>query len=436
LDTCSRIFILLVGLLPCLGLQAREDGVVKTGIQPGPFPAVAYDADKGFQIGGVLMLFDYGDGKNYPALDSKLYSELSFFTKGSKMVQLRYDNQKLIPGVRWCMNFRANIDKAFNFYGFNGYEMYFDPAQLNPFYRYSHFEYLFKSDFIGRISGHLCWEAGIYASYYRLGSIDYASVNKGKAASEVFPETMPTLYDAYRASGVISAKEADGGFSSGVRMGLVYDSRDKEGAPSRGVWAETHVLLAPFSETPFYRYSFTWRHYLPLISRDVLTFAYRLNYEGTFSRQAPFYVLPYMTFMGQRTDLEGMGGCDTARGILRARLVGLDMGCATAELRWRFASFVLWKQNIALGANLFTDATRVFRGIDISSLPATLREVFPAAPADVRLKGSPERLHSTAGTGLRLIINENLIVAADCGVPFSSQDGTGPALYLGLDYLF
>ena len=434
----KKILALTVIILLCLPMQAQKgDEIVKSGLSLGPFPALAYDADKGFQIGGVLMLFDYGTGENYPALDSKLYTEFSFFTKGSKMIQLRYDNRKLIPGVRICTNFRASIDKAFNFYGFNGYEMNFDATQLNPFYRYSHFEYLFKSDFIGQIAGALNWEAGIYASYYKLGSIDYASINKGKSASQIFPESMPTLYDAYKACGVVSKADADGGFSSGVRLGLLYDTRDKEGAPSRGIWAEGHVLLAPFSETPFYRYSLTWRHYLPLIKDDILTFAYRFNYEGTFGARAPFYVLPYMTFMGQRTDLEGMGGCDTARGILRARVVGLDQGCATAELRWRFASFTLWNQNIALGANIFSDATRVFRGLDISALPGTLRDIFPSADADVQLLGSSrERLHSTVGTGARLIINENLIVAGDLGFPLNKQDGDAPALYLGLDYLF
>ena len=434
----KKAILIVVTALLCLELHAQQDGeIIKSGLSYGPFPALAYDADKGLQISGVLMIFDFGTGENYPALDSKLYSEVSIFTKGSKRIQLRYDNSTLIPGVRWCTNFRTSVDKAFNFYGFNGYEMNFDPSQLNPFYRYSHSEYLFKSDFIGRLTRHLSWEAGIYASYYELGSIDYTSINKGKAASQVFPEDMPTLYDAYKKSGIINSAQADGGFSSGLRLGLLHDSRDKEGAPSRGIWAEAHVLLAPFSETPFYRYSFTWRHYLPLVPDDVLTLAYRLNYEGTFGSSAPFYVLPYITIMGEKTDLEGMGGCDTARGVLRARVLGLDMGCATAELRWRFASFALWNQNIALGANLFSDATRVFRGLDINSLPSTLREVFPDAPEDVLLRsGSAERLHLTAGAGLRLIVNENLIVSADCGVPFNKQDGTGPALYLGLDYLF
>ena len=418
----KRISALLFILFCALPLKAQKEEITKTGLGVGPFPALAYDADKGMQIGGVLMLFDYGTGENYPALDSKFYSEFSYFTKGSKIIRLRYDTFKLIPGVRNCTNFQANIDKAYDFYGFNGYETYFDAAQARPFYRYSRYEYLFKSDFIGRLAGALSWEAGIYASYYKLGSIDYASINKGKSAADVFPENMPTLYDACKASGVISAKDADGGFSSGVRFGLVYDTRNKEGAPSRGIWAEGHVLLAPLSETPFYRYSFTWRHF---------------NYEGTFGRQAPFYVLPYMTFMGQRTDLEGMGGYETARGIMRTRLVGLDMGCATAELRWRFASFVLWNQNLALAANIFTDAARVFRGLDISALPSSLREILPAAPADVQLRGTmAERVHQSAGAGIRLIVNENLVVACDRGYPLDKQDGDSPALYITLDYLF
>jgi len=66
-------------------IAQKGDGIVKSGLSLGPFPALAYDADKGFQLGGVLMLFDYGTGENYPALDSKLYTELSFFTKGSKI---------------------------------------------------------------------------------------------------------------------------------------------------------------------------------------------------------------------------------------------------------------------------------------------------------------------------------------------------------------
>ena len=39
----------------------NEQGeIVKTGMNFGPLPAVAYDADKGFQLGAILNLYQYG----------------------------------------------------------------------------------------------------------------------------------------------------------------------------------------------------------------------------------------------------------------------------------------------------------------------------------------------------------------------------------------
>ena len=41
----------------------NEQGEIgKTGMNFGPLPAVAYDADKGFQLGAILNLYQYGDG--------------------------------------------------------------------------------------------------------------------------------------------------------------------------------------------------------------------------------------------------------------------------------------------------------------------------------------------------------------------------------------
>ena len=76
-------------------------------------------------------------------------------------------------------------------------------------------------------------------------------------------------------------------------------------------------------------------------------------------------------------------------------------------------------------------------GLDISALPESLKEILPAAPADVQLRGTmAERVHQSAGAGIRLIVNENLVVACDRGFPLNKQDGDNPALYITLDYLF
>jgi len=436
--------------------KKNKKDIVKTGWNLGPLPAIAYDADKGFQLGAIIQLFNYGDGHNYPNYDRKWYAEASFFTKGSMLFQVRYDDKELIPGVRWSTSLRVNLDKAFDFYGLNGYQSYYDYDriakgksgelyQFTPFYRFHKYEYLFKSDFIGKITDHFMWEAGIFANYHDIRTIDYANINKNKGDAEKFPEDVPTLFDIYKKSGVLSQNEANGGFAAGIRAGLVYDSRNKEGAPSRGIWAEAHITCSPkfLSEDGYYRYAATWRHYVPIVQNDVLTFAYRLNYEGTFGNYAPFYVLPYITVVGERSDLEGMGGYNTVRGILRTRSVGLDMATYTAEFRWRFVKFHIGKQNIALALNAFSDGTMVTRGRDLSALESYVLE--HDTPVKILSNLNHDKPHVTFGAGFRFIMNENFIVAAEYGLPLSKlikstdpiykQDGNG-AFYVNVGYLF
>lgn len=447
-------------LCSCLFLSAQDKKeIVKTGLNFGPLPAIAFDADKGFQYGAILQIYDYGDGHNYPNYNSKTYIEYSRYTKGSQLVQLRYDNKELIPNVRWSSSLRANFDKAYDFYGFNGYRSYYaydiiadgkDKGSsvfiFSPFYRYHRNEVLFKSDFLGRINDNLQWEAGVFVNYFKTGSIDYANINKGKAPDKVYPSTLPTLFDLYKASGAIPEKEAGGGLASGFRAGMVHDTRDKEGAPTRGIWAEGHVTAAlpGISETPYFRYSFTWRHYLPIVTNDILTFAYRLNYEGCFGKHTPFYALPYMTVMGEKNDLEGMGGYNTIRGIMRTRVVGLDMAAYNAEIRWRFTRFKMGNQNIALGLSAFSDGTMVTRQMDMGS--GTYANPLSFLPGyDFKTEsGEKEVPHIAFGAGFRFIMNENFIVAFEYGTPLThfmknsplyNQDGTG-AFYINLGYLF
>ena len=40
--------------------------IVKTGYNFGPLPAVAFDADKGFQLGALLNIYAFGEGSTYP----------------------------------------------------------------------------------------------------------------------------------------------------------------------------------------------------------------------------------------------------------------------------------------------------------------------------------------------------------------------------------
>ena len=458
-------FILLLGALAFgMAAKAQDSEIVKTGYNFGPLPAIAYDADKGFQYGAILNIYNYGDGTLYPNYGSKIYLEASFFTKGSQLYTVMYDNKTLIPGIRWSSALTASIDKAMDFYGFNGYVSWFDQERVaignqnkknwqdpekyiyTPFYRVSRVQILGKTDFIGDITEHLQWEAGYHFSWFKEGPIDRTSINKGKDDYNIYPDSQSTLFQDYRNWGLIDDSEADGGFTSSIRLGLVYDTRDKEGAPTRGIWAEGHIIAAPKwlgTKNPFYRYSLTMRQYFPIIDDDVLTFAYRLNYEGAFGNYSPYYVLPYITVMGENCDKDGMGGYRTVRGVMRNRVVGLDMATYTAELRWRFVNFTLWNQNISFGISAFSDGTMVTRGRDMSFRG---EEEFRESYEEYMSKGQEhDTPHITVGAGLRFIMNENFIVAFEYGTPIShfypknhplyNQDGTG-AFYINTGYLF
>lgn len=464
------IFTLLLSTLMAVSALAQESSkqeIVKTGYNFGPLPAVAFDADKGFQLGALLNIYDFGDGSTYPNTRQQWYFEASFFTKGSQLFVVSYDNRFLIPGVRWSSTFTLTNDKAMDFYGFNGYMSYYDHAQVaagkdkanhndyiyTPKYRVNRLAMLFKSDFTGNIwENKLFWEAGYHLSYIKQGykdeqALNLEKINKNKEDYKMFPANETPVFDLYRRWGIISEDEAWGGWNSTVRLGLLFDTRDKEGAPSRGVWAEAHATLAPKwlgTTNPYYRYSMTFRHYLPIVKNDILTFAYRLNYEGTIGKTAPYYVLPFITVMGPSYDRDGMGGYRTIRGLMRNRVQGLDVASYNAELRWRFVNFALWNQNIAFGLSAFSDGTMVTRNYDMSFKgEEQYRAEYDEYMARTGDRTS-DRPHITVGAGLRFIMNQNFIVAFEYGLPVSkfskdefikNQDGNG-AFYINTGFLF
>jgi hypothetical protein len=144
----SRLIVIAAAIaaLVSISAKAQETENVKTGLNFGPLPAVAYDADKGFQLGALLNIYNYGDGSSYPYYKSKWYLGGYYFTKGSQAYDLMYDRFNIFPGVRFAASLKYEIDKAFDFYGFNGYGAFYDHTRIDagaagadfpfhPFYR-------------------------------------------------------------------------------------------------------------------------------------------------------------------------------------------------------------------------------------------------------------------------------------------------------------
>ena len=434
-----------------IATQTSRQEIIKKGISFGPLPIIAFDQDRGLQYGGLLNLFDFGDGSYYPNPRQQWYIEYSRFTKGSQQFFLTYDTRNLIPNVRMSLAATIMMDQAMDFYGYNGYQAIYQADSVNywqdrnnkdgmpyeymsAFYRLDRRAINLKADFVGRLPWkNWFWQGSYLFSNYRYRPIDRAIINKGKPLNEQFPDHAKTLYEKYMDWGIIPEKEEGGGFVSAPRMGLMYDSRDFEPAPSRGIWAEANLTMAPkFLGTThaFNRYMLIWRQYIP-IANEQLVLAYRLNYQGTIGSYLPYYMMPVFSTIGREWERDGLGGYRTIRGIMRGRVQGLDMAFFNAELRWRFVHFTAARQNVYLALNTFVDGGMITRSYDNSFRGSGDRTMFDKYVNP----NARNAMHAAAGGGFRIAINQNFIIAVDYARPFNKQDGTG-GLYVNTGYLF
>ncbi len=418
----------------------NESEPEKTGWTFGALPAVSYNTDLGFQYGGLVNLYYFGDGSSYPQYMHSIYAEISRYTKGSGVNRLFYDTEYLIPNIRVTADLSYFTEKTLDFYGFNGYNSLYNPNweddghpdyKSRVFYRHERNMFRFTLDFQGRIAGRrLRWIGGLGIMNNRTGQVDIDALNEGKDENEKLPD-VDGLYEKYVEWGVISDEEKDGGSVNHFKIGIIYDTRDNEPNPMSGVWSEAVIFSAPSfmgnNDFAYSRISLTHRQYLTLVQND-LSFAYRVNFQGTIGGDVPFHMLPYMiNSFSLSSNTDGLGGSKTIRGALRNRIVGESMMFGNFELRWKFYHGRLFNQNIYLALNGFMDSGRVVGNKNIY-IPEE------SGFSDYYLEGR-ESLHTTMGGGFRFAMNENFIVAADYGKPLDKRDGGG-GLYIGLNYLF
>ena len=421
--------------------QQQED--IKTGWTFGALPTITFNSDLGFQYGALVNLYNYGDGSRYPKFDHSLYFEVSRFTKGSGINRFFYDSDQLIKGIRTSVDISLLTDKALDFYGFNGYESKYNPVweddedidyQSRVFYKHERKLFRFKTDFQGKLVGEkLGWVAGFTYYHFDVNSVDIDNLNEGKDEEDKLP-VIDGLYDRYVLWGIIPDKEIKGGPLTYLKLGVSYDTRDNEPNPMSGIWAEVVLQTAPSflgnKDYPHTKIAITHRQYFTIIKND-LSFAYRLGYQGTISGDPPFFAQPLMiTSVLKGAFSEGLGGGKSVRGILRNRVVGDGFAYSNLELRWKFFHGKFLNQNLYLALNTFIDG-----GIVTSPIEFDTPSVLPPDKYDDYFNQEKDGLHLSYGAGLRVVLNQNFIVACDFGKTTNTEDGN-TGLYIGLNYLF
>lgn len=433
------LIILALSILNALYSQTDEVKFSKTGWNFGLLPVVSYNSDLGFQYGALTNIYNYGDGSSFPKYKHSIYFEVSRYTKGSGIYRFFYDSEFVIPKTRLTVDVSYLPDQALDFFGFNGYDAVYNSNfsnQNSPDYKtrmyYKHKRDIFrlKADFQGSLGlKNLNWVLGYNFMTVKTGSVPISKLNDGKKPEDQLP-SVPSLYDNYVSWGIISPEEKDGGLHNSLKLGFVYDSRDNEPCPMKGIWSELVLFNSISKDFVFGKLAATHRQYFTIIPKD-LSFVYRLGYQGIVYGKSPFYMLPYMiySYMPSST-VDGLGGNKSIRGMIRNRTVGDGMVYANAEFRYKFVRFKFIKQNWYVALNPFLDAGMVVQKtkIDKSNMPSEIQQVL-------YFNNNAETIHLTYGAGLHIAMNENFVIAADIGLPMKKDDGK-MGIYIGMNWLF
>ena len=424
----KRFFLLLLAL-GTLSMGASAQEKIKTGWNLGPLPAVSYNSDLGFQYGALCDFFYFGDGSTYPTYLHKFNVELSHYTKGETIAHMFYDSKYLLPGLRLTAAV-SYLDSAMTpFYGFNGYAA---PLEME-WTKDSSWYYMDRTmlraiaDVQGSISDKLTWMAGL--TFWNV-TTDNVKLSKY--------EGDPSLYQVYRAAGLISDAEVAGTHLE-LKGGLVYDTRDMEAAPTRGYCAEIVGSFSPdmFGEGETYgRIMATWRQFFPVVG-DNLVLGYRLNWQQTFGN-APFYLQQTITPLYLRQiKNEGLGGKNSIRGVFQGRILADGYAWANFEARIKVVRFSFINQNWYIALNPFLDAGMITkaRAFDRQKGENLAQEIINKDVLGIYSGDGYEGVHASAGLGVKIVMNHNFIISCEYGKPFDKRDGKG-GLNIGTNYIF
>lgn len=388
------VVCLLSGLAPLHRLDAQERA---TGLQVGGLPALNFDSDEGVGYGALAELYEYGDGTRAPYLWT-VQPTVFLTTEGRRDLTLFVDAPHLLPGG-WRIDAYLGHEKqiATPWYGLGNDTPHDEALERddgpNPFY------YRF-----GRTRRSLRVNLQHTLGDPRLRIL--AGMGVVRSATTAVPENDGTTLYAEQVGGDVETSDAHY-----ARLGLVWDTRDRESGATAGTWAEVlvqRVDQALGADASYTRWTAAVRSYTQLA--EGLVFAHRVLIQGVGSGAAPHDLFLVQTSFKQQ---EGLGGAKTVRGIPRNRYVGRGLFLWNAELRWRAAKFRWLGRDFHTVLSVFLDHGRVW-----------------AEEPDLTALFSD--LHRGYGGGVRLGMGEDFVVAVDAGT--SSEAGLG--LYIGLGYLF
>ena len=343
---------------------------VKKGWTIVPSPSLGYDSDTGFQIGAMCDFSDYGDGTIYPSYKHRAFINCSWTTRNQIKLHFFGDTKHLIPNVRLTSVVTYILSLMYPFKGFNGVAPYFDHLESGRQQKHRLAMYDVQRDMLRAIfdfqgniyTNKFRWAAGI--SYWWFRDQDLTLKKRGRLAydsvvANTYLQNMdvhsPSLWRLYQRAGLINPDEIGGGHHIELKAGLVFDSREHEADPTRGIWAELYAYGSPDilngrgkNGYHYLKLAARFRQYVPLMD-DKIVFAYHLAYQGKLAGHAPYYTLQNINaiFLNQLIS-DGLGSITTIRGVPYNSVIGDGYAWANFEMRFKVLSLRFLGQNFYL----------------------------------------------------------------------------------------
>jgi outer membrane protein assembly factor BamA len=204
----------------------------------------------------------------------------------------------------------------------------------------------------------------------------------------------------------------NGGWVSLLQSALIYDTRDFEPDPTKGVYVEVanefsnKVIGSQFNFNKVFLQARAYRK-LPVGRRTVL--AGRVGAGNILGKRAPFF--EFQDQWSPDGSINALGGRQSLRGYRANRFLARSLAFANLELRARLADVKVGRQSFGLGVAPFFDA-------------GTVRDEWQDL---LRL----QTIKTSYGAGARIAWNLSTMIYADYGL--SKEDHL---FYFGIGQIF
>ncbi len=268
----------------------------------------------------------------------------SISTSGTRTLSLTYNNPGRVPGWRFLAGVAYERFERAPYFGLgneSGRSDSLEAANGGPqhYYRYS----LTRTGAIAaierRVAGPLRAHIGAQYRHYRALPLGGA----------------PTALGADLASGVVSDTGATNSLE--LRGALLFDTRDEEASPGRGVFLEAigAKALKGAGDFSYTRWAFGAREYLPFSLETILA----LRQSVQLARgDLPFYIA-YERLTSWLPE-DGFGGATTLRQNIPGRWLGPNTALASVDLRHKYWDAAIGMSPIRLWTVVHADVGRVW----------------------------------------------------------------------------